>query len=117
MGGELAVVEVKAFKGESSISIRKGKKIVSFDYAVKLRWEFAVKDGDGNELGKLAGEFDLPEISNDVLDDGEEWEVRVSFGEDKAGLKGRLEGVVRKDAVKALRMKIKEEFVEELKKK
>jgi len=45
--GVLKVVEVKSFKGESSINIRKGKKIVSYDYAVKVKWECEVKDGEG----------------------------------------------------------------------
>jgi activator of HSP90 ATPase len=37
--GEFWITEVKSFKGESSINIRKGKKIVSYDYNVKLKWQ------------------------------------------------------------------------------
>lgn len=33
-GGELKVTSVSDFKGEASISIRKGKKIVSYDYKI-----------------------------------------------------------------------------------
>ena len=34
----LKVKEIKSFKGESSVSIRKGKKIVAYDYAISLSW-------------------------------------------------------------------------------
>jgi activator of HSP90 ATPase len=77
-GGELFITEVKSFGGESSVSIRKGKKIVSYDYNSKLKWECNFKDGDGNIVGTIKGEYDMPEISNDVADDGEDWEVRIS---------------------------------------
>ena len=30
----LKIKEIKNFKGESSVSIRKGKKIVAYDYAI-----------------------------------------------------------------------------------
>ena len=30
--------EIKEFKGEASVSIRKGKKIVAYDYAITLAW-------------------------------------------------------------------------------
>ena len=59
----------------------------------------------------------MPEVSNDIEDDGEEWEVRVSVGEDKDKVKSRVENVLRKDAPNALRAVIKEQFVVELKKK
>jgi len=115
--GVLKVVEVKSFKGESSISIRKGKKVVCYDYNARLRWECEVKDGDGNIVGKLQGEYELPEVSNDIADDGEDWEVKVSFGEDKDKMKGRLEQTIKKDVAKALRSSIKTQFVDELKQK
>ena len=116
-GGELKVTSVSSFKGESSISIRKGKKILSYDYNVKLKWECTLRDGDGNEVGSLKGDYELPEISNDIDDDGEDYEVRVTFGEDKSNLKSRFESMIRKDAPKDLRKTIKEQFVNELKQK
>ena len=30
-------------------------------------------------IGSIEGEFEMPEISNDVIDDGEEWEVRATI--------------------------------------
>ena len=75
MGGAglFKIIEVKSFKGESSVNIWKGKKIISYDYAVKVKWDCEVKDGEGQSVGKINGEYDMPEISNDVEDDGEEW--------------------------------------------
>lgn len=32
------IKEIKEFKGEASVSIRKGKKIVAYDYAITLAW-------------------------------------------------------------------------------
>lgn len=71
--GELRFVEIKSFKGESSINIRKGKKIVSYDYNARVKWDCEVKDGEGKIVGKISGEYEMPEISNDVDEDGEEW--------------------------------------------
>ena len=35
-GGELKITSVEKINGEASVSIRKGKKIVSYDYNAKL---------------------------------------------------------------------------------
>jgi len=112
-GGDLAVTEVRELKGESSVSIRKGKKIVSFDYKVSLAWDAVLRDGDGKEVAKLKGVFELPEISSDEDD----WEVNTSFKEDPGKIQGRVEKIVKKDAVEALNKEIKEKFVKELKEK
>ena len=114
-GGDFRVAMVDKLKGEASISIRKGKKIISYDYSAQLKWECAFKDGDGTEVAQMKGEYELPEISNDVEDDGEEWEIRTAIKEDKANLKGRYENIVRKEAASALRKTIREHFVDELK--
>jgi len=43
------IKEIKDFKGESSISIRKGKKIVTYEYAVKLVWTCDLADEQKNQ--------------------------------------------------------------------
>jgi len=53
--------------GESSVSIRRQKKIVTYEYSVSLEW--SISDG----TIEATGLFNLPEISNDVLDSGDEW--------------------------------------------
>lgn len=53
------------------MSIRKGKKIVSYDYSCILKWELTLKDGEGSVVGSLKGQYELPEISSDIDDDGE----------------------------------------------
>jgi activator of HSP90 ATPase len=35
---EMSISEIKDFKGESSVSIRKGKKLVAYDYRFTLAW-------------------------------------------------------------------------------
>lgn len=54
-GGEFRVTAVDKLQGEASISIRKGKKIVSYDFNSVMKWELTLRDGDGNEVGKLKG--------------------------------------------------------------
>jgi len=68
---------VEKFEGDSAINIRKGKKIVSYDYNCKLKFECKVMDGDGKEIEKVTGEYECPEISSEMEVDGDEWEVRV----------------------------------------
>jgi activator of HSP90 ATPase len=49
------VTTVDKLKGEASISIRKGKKIVSYDYNTVLKWECILKDGEGNSVATMKG--------------------------------------------------------------
>lgn len=114
-GGELAITSISGFKGESSISIRKGKKIISYDYNINMKFDCVMKDGDGNTLGTIQGEYEMPEMSNDVADDGDDWEFRVNVTKDESNLKSRMDNVIRKECPKDLRKVIKEKFVDELK--
>ena len=65
------MTELKTLKGESSVSIRKGKKIVTYEYNSKVKWDLNIKDGEGNLVGTIKGEYTMPEISNDIADDGD----------------------------------------------
>ena len=115
-GGELKVTAVDKLNGEASISIRKGKKIVSYDYNAMLKWECSFVDGEGIEVASMKGTYELPEVSSDIDDDGEVWEVRPSIKEEKpAGIKARYEAtIIRKQAPDALRNALKDQFVVEL---
>lgn len=106
----MTVIEVTTLSGESSVSIRKGKKIVSFDYSIVLKWKASLKDADGNEVSKIEGKYTLPEVSSE--DEWGEWEVRVEFGEDADDLRAMLEQMIRTLAPRALKQKINEEFVD-----
>ena len=59
----------------------------------------------------------MPEISSDIADDGDQWEVNSSIVEDSSNLSKRYESIWKKDAPQALRKEIMGKFVEELKKK
>lgn len=74
----LVIKEIKTFKGESSVSIRKGKKIVAYDYNIIVSWQVDMYEAD-KSIAYTKGQYEFPELSNDEADD---WEVRVSFGED-----------------------------------
>lgn len=44
----MTITEITKLEGESGVSIRKGKKIISFDYVVSLKWKVVLNDTDGN---------------------------------------------------------------------
>jgi activator of HSP90 ATPase len=48
-GGSVRLKTVEA-KGQSSYSVRKGKKILTFNYEIDIDWEAMLKDGEGNSL-------------------------------------------------------------------
>lgn len=82
----LSIKEVKDLKGESSVSIRKQKKIVTYDYNIRLLWKCDMGDSTNTKvIGTVEGEYEMPEMSNDVLDDGDEWEIncRVTKADDQ----------------------------------
>ena len=65
----ITIKEVKKFEGESSVSVRKGKKIVTYDYQVRLVWKAVLSDNTGSKpIGNCEGEYFFPEISNDEED-------------------------------------------------
>lgn len=97
----LSILEITTLNGESSVSIRKGKKIVSFDYNIVLKWKCVLADADGTEVSKVEGKYEMPEVSND--DDWEDWECRVEYGEDPNHLRDCLDQLIRSFAPKALK--------------
>lgn len=102
--GNLEVTEAD-IKGDSSISIRKGKKIAAFDYEITLKFTITLKEGE--EEQKITGEFKIPELSNLIYSDGDEFQVDIEY---KTGqehrpkvadhLKGPVTEAIRKQLTK-----------------
>lgn len=114
----MTIKEVKDLKGESSVSVRKGKKIVTYEYSVKLVYKIDLSDeANTKSIGTVEGVYEFPEISNDILDDGEEWEVNASITKGDDALRKTFYQIIKKLAPDELRKKIVAEFVDELKKK
>ena len=111
----VSIDEITSLKGESSVAIRKGKKIVHFEYEIKLKWKCVLKDAEGKEVSKCTGNYFIPEICND--DEWSEWEVRLEYTEDKESMRSFADQLLRSFAPKALKQAIQEQFVEEIKKK
>ena len=84
----LKITDLKEFKGESGVSIRKGKKIVSYDYQIFINWQIDMVDPEGKEYAKTKGSYEFPELSNEEADD---WEIRVQMGHDVDGIQKMLE--------------------------
>ena len=70
-GGSLKVTQWDV-TGDSSVSIRKGKKIVVFDYEIDLKWKADLKEGDDEQV--VTGHFKIPEMSNLVYEEEEDIE-------------------------------------------
>ncbi len=96
-----SVNEITKLTGESSVSIRKGKKIISFEYSIGLDWQVVLKDADGKQVSKVSGKYEFPEISSD--DEWDEWEIRVEYGEDPDDLRSMIDQLTRNFAAKALK--------------
>ena len=43
----LSIIEITSLNGESSVSIRKGKKLITYDYQITLKWKVVLKDAEG----------------------------------------------------------------------
>lgn len=110
----LSISEITELKGESGVSIRKGKKIVSFDYEIKLKWEAKLCDGD-KVISKATGAYHMPEVCNDT--EWEDWEIRTGIHEDNDKIMQFAEQMVRAFATKDLKQTIQDKFVNELKQK
>ena len=114
----MTIKEVKNLVGESSVSIRKSKKIVTYDYKVVLPFKINLTDDNNTKvLGTVEGEYEFPEISNDILNDGEEWECNASITKGDDELMKVFYQIIKKKAPDELRRQIKEKFVDELIKK
>ena len=98
-GGTLEVTDCEV-TGEASISIRKGKKIRSYDFVITLKWNVLLKNGEEEE--KVTGEFKLPEVSNAVYDDGDEFDINIEY---KTGQEHRdkINDHVRGDVITAIK--------------
>lgn len=98
------IKEVKDFKGESSISIRKGKKIVTYEYSVKLVWTCDLADEAKTKvIGSVEGEITFPEISNDEDD----WDYEVSIQKGDETLRQNFYQIVKKIAPEEMKKAIR----------
>ena len=85
----LKITEIITLKGESSVSIRKAKKLILYEYEIKLRWELSLSDGDGKVVSTCQGTYELPEMSNE--DGWKDWEVRVVYTRDEHDLRSAMD--------------------------
>eukprot|EP00744_Colponema_vietnamica_P027124 GILI01040531.1.p1 GENE.GILI01040531.1~~GILI01040531.1.p1 ORF type:complete len:250 (-),score=98.17 GILI01040531.1:118-867(-) len=111
--GKLEVVEVTSLEGDASVSIRKGKKILSYQFECRAKWRGQLRDGDGQVLVDTDGALHLPDLGVDV--EPEELEVRVDVNGASAG-HDRLKDAMRRQGADAIRSAINV-FVTEMKAK
>jgi activator of HSP90 ATPase len=74
----LTINDIKSCKGDAGVTIRKGKKIVSYDYALDLGWTLKLMDIQNKEkvISTCTGRYEMPEVSDQ--EEVKDWEIRVS---------------------------------------
>lgn len=108
-GGTFKITDITELKGDASASIRKGKKLLFFDFDIKGQWEGEIVDGEGDMLATADGEWHIPEIDQDTdLDDPAECEVRVTTDKDGDRADERLKDLARQHAVPHIREVLKQ---------
>lgn len=117
-GGHVKIVNVE-LTGEASASIRKGKKIMFFEWKVKALWEGQLLDEEGTVLGAGDGEINIPDLDQDncgLADDGSDadYEVKVSMSEDGGAKDKQLRDLLQKHGMRDFKSKIAT-FVKDLK--
>ena len=108
----LNVVEIVKLQGEAGSCVRRGKKIITFDYEINFKWKCTM---DGLTGCSCSGEYTIPSFSHE--DDAEDWEIRTDITLDEGGFEMLAAAVIKELATKELRKELKEKFVDELKKK
>lgn len=80
---------------------------MTYDYKVKLLWECSMGDITNTAvLGSIAGEYEMVELSNDIIEDGEQWDIDCRITKGDETLKTTLNQLVKKLAPDALRKTI-----------
>ena len=101
-GGAIRVVSVD-LTGDASLTIRKGKRLVFFDFKVKAAWEGTLINADGTVTGTGDGELEIPELDQDA---GDDYEVRVKAADDGGATDRALLDLFKKHGMRAFRAKI-----------
>eukprot|EP01138_Halocafeteria_seosinensis_P013765 gb/GECG01014056.1/.p1 GENE.gb/GECG01014056.1/~~gb/GECG01014056.1/.p1 ORF type:complete len:379 (+),score=82.74 gb/GECG01014056.1/:1-1137(+) len=114
-GGRITISEISDFHGEASVSIRKGKKLLFFEFEVKGEWEGEMVDGDGNVLATGDGQFHIPDLDQDT-DIDDEMEIKVTAASDGGANDIELKEKFRQHGVSKIR-ELFQQFVDELRKK
>ncbi|KAK2197295.1 bifunctional Activator of Hsp90 ATPase [Babesia duncani] len=76
---DLNVYDVK-FDGHATVSIRKAKQIVAFDYNITGKWKSSLEI-DNDEDTEIKGSFDIQEFSVDSVDDGD-YTIQIKVNDD-----------------------------------
>ena len=108
-------VQISQFHGEASVSIRKGKKLLFFEFEVKGEWEGEMLDGDGNVIATGDGQFHIPDLDQDTnIED--EMEVKITAASDGGNNDIELKEKFRRHGISKIR-EVFQTFIEELRNK
>lgn len=97
------------------MSIRKGKKLLFFEFEVKGEWEGEMLDGDGNVIATGDGQFHIPDLDQDTnIED--EMEVKITAASDGGNNDIELKEKFRRHGISKIR-EVFQTFIEELRNK
>ena len=112
--GSLRILDITEMRGDASITVRKGRKLMFFDFVVKGTWEGELVDAEGNVLGTGDGEWEIPDLDQDTdLDDPDEFQVFVKAAHDGGAADIQLADNFKRYGVPQLKGEMRK-FVREL---
>lgn len=112
-GGFIRVMDC-TLKGDASFSMRKGKKLMFFDFRVILVWEGQLISDSGALIATGDGTIEIPDLDQDCQI--EDYVVHMKAAEDGGSYDRRLGEVLQKHGLPILKEKVSQ-FVAEVKAK
>lgn len=101
-GGTARVVAVD-LTGDASLSIRKGKHLVFFEFKIKASWEGSLIDASGATTGTGDGDITIPDIDQDS---GDDYDLVITAADDGGKRDHRLADLLRTHGQRAFLAKI-----------
>lgn len=83
--GSIKLTNVKEFKGDAYLNLRKGKLRVGFELSIEFEWEGVILDGDNKPVVECSGKGNIAEICDAMDDDEYEDMVHVSMTKEQKG--------------------------------
>jgi len=64
--GHIRIVEVETVRGDATVSLRKGKSLVTFELEIEAHWEGTLMDDDGRKLGSGDGDLVVSQLDHET---------------------------------------------------
>lgn len=82
--------------------MRKGKKVVFFEYALRMDWQGELLDEDGKVAVQVEGELTIPDVDQESVVDGD-YELQVTVDGSAAGAEPLAAAMRKGDGAASIR--------------